>query len=520
MRVLMRDEHDWASNIVPLGPVAGASVRWRVGPSDNLSVIVKAAFEMTPDGVMLTRYADPVRRQDEHALPSISVRAPRESWPLLAHPEVTLVGHAIAPTSDATHSRIRLTLCHSDGNRLLDKQLEVYGNRSRESAQPAPFKRMALSYEHALGGIGWRENPLGKGMGANQGQLPNIIDPASPDTVAGFGPVPAAFASRRSRRGKVAPKRLSGDVFDIPEDFDWTYFQSAPSDQWLDRLNGDEWVVLEGLHPTHGVLRSQLPGATAQCRVFGQQCTRVPSSIPLTPQSLHIDAASLRCTLVWRGSFPLGDDICTEALVIVVALEHPSAPVSWPSNADELQELIRQRADWLEESLDLEDEGETIHVVARHVSHEATTQHRASATVSLQSQGFVPLPAVPFDAISPRNTPQPSRGDIPGAPWALETSPPISEPAEGDMTVIANAERTKPKRPAAPPPADEPATRIAAEEQQRLRQAQADKFAREQQQAERRASSRPSDDGAQRRAAAADMHAALYAAFTRPDTEH
>ena len=34
---------------------------------------------------------------------------------------------------------------------------------------------------------------------------------------------------------------------EIPDDFDWSYYQSAPLDQQIERLDGDEWILLQGL---------------------------------------------------------------------------------------------------------------------------------------------------------------------------------------------------------------------------------------------------------------------------------
>ena len=65
------------------------------------------------------------------------------------------------------------------------------------------------------------------------------------------------WAARRTLLGKTPRKALDQAIAEIPDDFDFAYFQSAPSDQRCESLRGDEWILLEGLHPSLAVIRSR-----------------------------------------------------------------------------------------------------------------------------------------------------------------------------------------------------------------------------------------------------------------------
>src|SRR5262249_55549327 len=140
---------------------------------------------------------------------------------------------------------------------LLDRRLLV---------QSSPgFQRISLTYEHAWGGLECAENPLGMGATAGSGD-PYVVDPAHPKTPACFAPLGRLWRGRRGLLGTASRKAIEAPIAEIPDGFDFAYFQAAPPAQRIDYLQGDEWVVLEGLHPTLEQVRMHLPKVAGLAR--------------------------------------------------------------------------------------------------------------------------------------------------------------------------------------------------------------------------------------------------------------
>src|SRR5690606_3504827 len=108
----------------------------------------------------------------------------------------------------------------------------------RKGAEITPFERMPIVYERAFGGIGFQPNPHGTGKAPGSAP-PNIVYPTDGSLVAGFGPISRALAQRKSLLGSLPRGALDQPVPELPADFDWAYFQSAPPDQQIDSLVGN-----------------------------------------------------------------------------------------------------------------------------------------------------------------------------------------------------------------------------------------------------------------------------------------
>jgi uncharacterized protein YjbI with pentapeptide repeats len=162
----------------------------------------------------------------------------------------------------------------------LSKRLAVFGDRTFTAvgsiSSPSPFTRVALTPENAFGGLGFAENPYGKGfptLGTNQNvqsarSLPNIEDPAQIIVSDSSRPHPAGFWAM----SPDSPRRMRHlGTFDevwkrtrwphFPMDTDPAYFQAAPEDQ---RLNGyfvgDEPIAIQNMHPRATHIQTSLPG--------------------------------------------------------------------------------------------------------------------------------------------------------------------------------------------------------------------------------------------------------------------
>ena len=276
------------------GAVADAFV-WRQRGQTRLTVVVKVALRLLPDrqAEVLPLKADLCRgdvHYEGHA--GRSVHFPSDFVPMLQRPEILLTGHARSPHGSTTALSVRLYV-GGDAS-LLDKTVHVYGDRSREAPRPAPFVSMPLVYERAAGGPS-TDNPVG--VSTRRGGGPNVVDASDPHRPAGFGPIPMTWPAR-AKRVVSRPPGLIGALLDLPDDLPMSFFQSAPSDQWVERLSGDEWIVVDGMDGELDRLQSQLPGLVARARMTGTAM----GGVPLVFDRLHIDMDERVAYLGFRGS--------------------------------------------------------------------------------------------------------------------------------------------------------------------------------------------------------------------------
>lgn len=212
------------------------------------------------------------------------------------------------------------------------KSLRVVGPRVwslRGPGEPQPFTTMPVTYTRAFGGKDYAANPVGVGIGTNE--VPSVETAREPIqsrseryTPGGFGPINAAWASRAGKLGKG--KSRHGRAFH-PDDFDWTYFQSAPQDQQLDGyLKGDELLTLQNLHAAHPVLKTKLIGT--RVRGFVNETGTGFSEVRMVLDTLFVDADAGEVYLTWRGLGPARDMALSHVTGILLASEPlESAPL-------------------------------------------------------------------------------------------------------------------------------------------------------------------------------------------------
>lgn len=330
--------------ILALPGAAASAIVFRHRRSLQVTVIAKATFAFAPDADMPCVAPEPVVRSEVHhgKNPTKSVRRTTDLAPYLARADVVFAGHAHAtavsaagqspeaartrpPPGDAVPTLrtrpVRLAVFHAGGTRL-DKTLLAQ--------DPAGFQSLPITYERAFGGLGFLDNPFGTGAEAGS-PAPNIVDPKDPRRPASFAPLGRAFPPRKRLLGSTPRAQLEGPIVEIPDDFDWTYFQAAPPDQRIDALTGTEWLVLEGLHPTLPLLRTRLPSARGLSRVYGlgQLGVAEGQMLELTADTLRIDGDEQRCTVVWRRSFPIPGEAALASLRIVAGVEVGGAALRW-----------------------------------------------------------------------------------------------------------------------------------------------------------------------------------------------
>ncbi|MFS8068308.1 MAG: DUF2169 domain-containing protein, partial [Byssovorax sp.] len=317
--------------VAPLHGSAATAVAWRWRGQLHVTVIVKASFAFAPEAVMPRIEPQPVVLTEVHhgKNPTRSVRFTSEIAPHLGRADVLFTGFAEAALGAPVRSLGVRVAVYTEQRSLLDKHLVVQ--------EKAGFERMPIVYERADRGAEGLENPFG--IDPSSGP-PGIVDPAQPDRPAGFGPIARTWPTRKRLLGATPRKALDAAIAEVPEGFDWTYYQAAPLDQRTEFLAGDEWILLEGLHPTLPRLQTRLPSARASARIFGLAGAPEGHRIELTADMLHIDGDEQRCTVVWRKSFPVAAEAALPALRIAAgaeigneALPWPDPRVAWPSRA-------------------------------------------------------------------------------------------------------------------------------------------------------------------------------------------
>jgi hypothetical protein len=274
-------DRGWPVAITALGGASAATVAWRKGPQLFVTAIVKGRFTFVPGGSMASIAPEPIFVEEQEGKPGPGLSAADDLAPYLGHTDVSLTGHAPFPRSPTTPTvRVRLAILGKSTS-LLDKSLDL--------------------------------------------EVPRGVPPR-PIPIVGMGPISKQWPIRRRLLGAVDPRRLEGPILEIPASFDWRYFQASPSDQQIGPLRGDEWILLEGVHPTLEQLTTQLPGARAEARLHGQAPGH--ESIPLALDALRIDVERRRCSITWRGHFPVRGDL--SSLQIDAGMELPGRPIHWP----------------------------------------------------------------------------------------------------------------------------------------------------------------------------------------------
>lgn len=311
---------------------------WRRGDRVSLTIVVKATLKLVPDGV--STLAPPVElfRQEKLHGQGPAIYADTDVVPYKPRVDVLYVGNAWAPRPvQALRARLGVLGTAS----TLEKTVQVVGDRLNATVQPAPFYRLPLTWDRAARG-NQAENPLG--VHAQSGRMPNLFDTKDPSVPIGLGAVPRSFPARRALLAShdvksletPAPPPNSGDVWSIhvPPTLPFEFFQSAPADQQLDVLHGNESLWLENLVEGTSRVHTELPAIKALARVFGASIPPQGQTLDLTADTLLIDGVEKHVTITFRGTVPIPS---TEALVktlhVLTTIEMPHMAAQWPNAA-------------------------------------------------------------------------------------------------------------------------------------------------------------------------------------------
>ncbi|WP_437982286.1 DUF2169 family type VI secretion system accessory protein [Sorangium sp. So ce117] len=486
------------------GDVSCSAVPFRYRKRLWLTVVVKASFAIVPGGRSIHVGAAELHSEERHlgGHPARSIEAASDLAPYLPRCDVTFVGHACAPGGrPAPAVSVRLGLAR-DGRPILDKVLHVFGDRG--PGGPTPFERMPLVYELAIGGRG-EPNPVGK-------PIPNLVDPADRWRPACFAPLSRLWPPRSSLLGDIDPHILEAPIAEIPDAIPWGYFQAAPPDQQLDYLRGDEWLVLDGLHPTAPRVQTCLPSARGAVRVLvrSMSAPAVGRAVDMVCDTLAIDGDRQRFTLAWRGCVDLpGGEAALPSLVVAAALQVQGRDVDWArlwtqgplSPLSSARPVLATEADCLG-TVTLGLIQQTIAPAQAGTASLGADMRDAvlSARLDVIPRGSAPLPPVPAPAggptpgqmssvddsgegtiallpdrqamaglrevapfpIPPAGAPGPV-AMVPGAPWSLpvaQVQPPLD--SEGTLLPLDSGDSFSPRSPmSAPPPVVTPSPRGA-----------------------------------------------------------
>lgn len=192
------------------------------------------------------------------------------------------------------------------------KTLRVVGRRAWSDKRigalgstPLGFTSIPITWANAFGGPEFADNPAGKGFAD---ELPNIEYPQEPiksrsdrPAPAGFGPIASTWPARSKKMGSAYGKSWKDKRAPFyAEDFDWSFFSSAPRDQQLSGyLRGDEEIVFQNLHATAPTLQSRLPGIRVRAFVHDDQ--KRFREVPMSLDTLLADLDRNVIELSFRG---------------------------------------------------------------------------------------------------------------------------------------------------------------------------------------------------------------------------
>jgi hypothetical protein len=332
----MASAPNWPIEASSLGAATCGTVAFKTAGRVHVAIVVKATFAFVRDRPMVPVDPEPIAVTDQHLEqnPARSLIVAGDLAPYRPAADVTLHGHAVAFQGRPARSfQVRMMVAR-EGRTILDKPLFVRGSRDRSSAspEPVPFLKMPLVYELAARGIDPGDNP--SGIPERPGSTANILDPRRPGLPAGFGPIPEHWTARRATLGAmVDPRILRTSLPSFPEGFPWAFFHAAPEDQRIPFLQGDEWIALEGMHADTTRVTSALPGVRAVARVYGNK-DDPPGGRPvqLAADTLSIDADRERCSVVWRGSFPIAGAADLGRLRVLGAVEIGGRGSAFPAS--------------------------------------------------------------------------------------------------------------------------------------------------------------------------------------------
>jgi hypothetical protein len=300
--------------LVTLCPLTASTVVWGTHAGEwRLTVCVKATFSLAP-GTSVLADAQDVAHDDIQGdqSPHASLHAPSDFAPFKPSADILLSGHAYAPPGGPVEELfVELRV----GG--FSKALRVIGDRAwvpaREGLVPSraqPFTRMPLRYERAA-----RRGDNLAGLSSDSASaaphrpLPNIeaTDAQSLYATPGYGPISPRWRAARyelSEEAFVWAQRLRIAPSPAPARFDARFFNAAPRDQQVERLDPALTIALRNLSPRAPYLETRLPDVRPKVFYVDIASGR-PIAMALSCDTLWIDTDREVAVLSWRGAVPV-----------------------------------------------------------------------------------------------------------------------------------------------------------------------------------------------------------------------
>ncbi|MFO7595131.1 MAG: DUF2169 domain-containing protein [Desulfocurvibacter africanus] len=228
-----------------------------------------------------------------------------------------------------------------------DRAWKQVGNAAMSIGEPTPFSAMPVTWEHAFGGPGFLDNPLGKGVqplatpgGGSVLPLPNLEYPdrliGSPDDrlpPACFGPLDMTWPQRASKAGTYGDKWLKERWPWFPDDMNYEFFNLASADQMLPGfLTGEEAVEIRNMHPDLPLIASRLPRVRPRLFATLKKSPKAgPEEDTFREIGLHVDTLwlfpeALRGVVMHRGLTEILDEELEDVRYVLSATESPDEP--------------------------------------------------------------------------------------------------------------------------------------------------------------------------------------------------
>jgi len=227
----------------------------------------------------------------------------------------------------------------------LAKALMVTGDRHFNAAglisAPEPYARMAITPQTAFGGVGFTDNPQGKGYakverddGTSVWSLPNVENPqqrignrGDRSAPAGFWGFDALSPQRQKHLGACDARWLKHDWPHLPADTRAEFFQTAPADQRMSGyFAGNEALEIRQMHPQRAVIESRLPGLRARCFIHRRNAdgSLTFSEIEARAETVWL-FPELECGIVlYRALASVSDDSAEDVLHVMAEWESMS----------------------------------------------------------------------------------------------------------------------------------------------------------------------------------------------------
>ena len=270
--------------------------------------------------------------------------------------EVLVYGNYYAPGGNpVTADEVQLKI----GS--VEKELAVIGNRYWRTllapTDPEPFNEMPISYERAFGGKDYKMNPTGKGLdevdlfGEMQLPMPNIEAPDNLVTSTGHRPEPAGLGpldmmwQQRAAKTGTYDEVWQRDYFPgYPPDLDWTHFNAAPNDQWIDEFwRGDESFQLLNMHPSKIQLGGKLPAFRPRCFIEKQlEEGTLFTEVEMRTETVCLFPSIETGVLIFRGVIEVKEEDASDVEHLLVAYEDLGQA---PRSKEYYDQALRNRLD-------------------------------------------------------------------------------------------------------------------------------------------------------------------------------